>query len=206
MALDIEKVKQRIAGLLEMTYHRLDPSTETIVEVDTALDGIIGALYGGRGQRFVTYLKAWEESAPDIRLCAVTGVLRSMQAEIDMGMAGDWQKEIEGAVFADFVSLAKAALEENKDAAAVVVAAALEDTLKRMAIAAGLDVNDKPMPEVINALKAEGVLSGAQPELARGYVKLRNKAFHAEWGQIDKPEVGSAIGFTEQLLAKHFSL
>ena len=82
---------------------------------------------------------------------------------------------------------------------------ALEDALKRVAIKENLDVDDKDMSEVINALKAKGVIKGAQAPIVQSYVKLRNKAFHAEWDKIDKAGVSAAIGFTEQFLLKNFS-
>jgi len=53
-----------------------------------------------------------------------------------------------------FVLLAKSALENNqKDVAAVLASAALEDALKRYASLHGLDVAGKEMQDVINALK-----------------------------------------------------
>jgi len=56
------------------------------------------------------------------------------------------------------IARAKLALDDNKDVAAVLACAALEDALKRVAIKNELDVDDKDMSEVINALKAGGVL------------------------------------------------
>ena len=77
--------------------------------------------------------------------------------------------------------------------------------MKRVAIKENLDADDKDMSEVINALKAGGVLKGPQAKIVQSYVKLRNKAFHADWEKIDKESVSSLIGFTEQFLLTHFS-
>lgn len=123
-------------------------------------------------------------------------------------ISGQWLFTVKGLVsaeiFADFIVLAKQSLDENEGVSAVLVSAALEDALKRVAAQQNLDVEDKDMSEVINALKANGALKGPQATIAKGYVKLRNKAFHAEWDKIDKGSVSSAIGFTEQFLLKHF--
>jgi len=131
-------------------------------------------------------------------------ILQAARDEI----SGQWLFTLKGLVsaeiFGDFIALGKQTLDENKDVAAVLVCAALEDALKRAAMQKGLDVEDKDMPEVINALKANGVIKGSQAPIAKGYAKLRNKAFHAEWDKIDKPEVGSAIGFAEQFILEHF--
>lgn len=131
-------------------------------------------------------------------------ILKAARDEI----AGGWLFTVRGLVsaeiFGDFIALAKQTLDENKDVAAVLVCASLEDALKRIAMKKGLDVEDEDISKVINALKANGTLKGSQTSIAKGYVKLRNKAFHAEWEKIEKPEVSSAIGFTEQLLLEHF--
>lgn len=82
---------------------------------------------------------------------------------------------------------------------------ALEDALKRLGSMLGLDVDNKDMSETINALKLKGVFKGAQEKLAKSFVILRNKAFHAEWNKIDTPEVKSAIAFAEEFILINFS-
>lgn len=157
----------------------------------------------GRGQ---TYYDEFSQKVngpfPD-QVKSGINVLQAVKDEL----AGGWVFDIKGLISAeilgDFIGLAKESLDENKDVAAVLVCAALEDALKRVAMQKGLDVEDKDMPEVINALKANGTFKGSQTSIAKGYVKLRNKAFHAEWDKIEKPEVSSAIGFTEQFLLQH---
>ena len=205
MALDIEEIKKRIKDIEQRLLYSSQYKTDLRSETETTTLGIIDALYGERGEKWKTYLqneklKATPEGTKSIYL----GVLRTILGEIEMGLVGDYRKEIEAEIFADFVSLAKRTLEENKDVSAVLACAALEDALKRLGIANGLSVEDKDMSQVIDALKREGLLKGAQAKVLRGYVTLRNKTFHAEWDKIEKPEVSSAIGFTEQFLLKHF--
>ena len=132
-------------------------------------------------------------------------ILRAAKAEIEEGWLFTVEGRVSAEIFADFIALAKEALDDNKDVAAVLACAALEDALKRVAIKENLDVDDKDMSEVINALKAKGVIKGAQAPIVQSYVKLRNKAFHAEWDKIDKESVSSVIGFTEQFLLTNFS-
>ena len=153
-----------------------------------------------------TYYKEFDKVVKfdDTKLVgAGKNILLAVKDEI----AGGWLFTVKGLVsaeiLADFIALAKQTLDENKDVAAVLVCAALEDALKRVAMQKGLDVEDKDMSEVISALKAKEIIKGSQAPIAKGYVKLRNKAFHAEWNNIEKPEVSSAIGFTEQFLLEH---
>jgi len=132
-------------------------------------------------------------------------ILQAAKAEIEGGWLFTVEGQVSAQIFADFIALAKEALDDNKDVAAVLACAALEDALKRVAIKENLDMDEKDMSEVINALKAKGVIKGAQAPIVQSYVKLRNKAFHAEWDKFDKESVSSVIGFTEQFLLTNFS-
>ena len=59
------------------------------------------------------------------------GVFLAAKSDYEGGYLFSLQKEISGELFGDFVALARKALdEEQKDVAAVLACAALEDTLK----------------------------------------------------------------------------
>ena len=203
MAIDMKKVKSRINQMISKVYGY--PSDELIAELETGTAGVIDALYGARSEKWKEYIEqATGKVNVEKEANIYVGILKTILGEIEMGLVLDLRKEIEGEVFADFVVLAKRSLEENKDVSAVLACAALEDALKRLGVANGLNVENKQMSEVIAALKTKGLLKGAQAKVVSAHVTLRNKAFHAEWDKIEKPEVNSAIGFTEQFLLKHF--
>ncbi len=130
-----------------------------------------------------------------------------------LGAKADYEKDcyisldrkVSGEVFGDFVAIAKKALDEgNKDVAAVLACAALEDALKRLASTNGLNVDGKDMSEVIGALKSKGLVGGAQKSILETMPKTRNNAMHADWAKISATEVGGVIGFTEQFLLQNF--
>jgi uncharacterized protein YutE (UPF0331/DUF86 family) len=133
------------------------------------------------------------------------GVLRSIASDIRAGRLGSIRLESQGQVFADLINVAKTALAEGtKDVAAVLAAAALEDTLKRYGEVKGLDVEDKDLTTVVNALKSVGLLSATQGALLKGMVPFRNKALHAEWAKIDTAEIQGVLAFVEEFLVKQF--
>jgi uncharacterized protein YutE (UPF0331/DUF86 family) len=136
---------------------------------------------------------------------AGVSILQAARHEVEGGWLTTIEGQVSAEIFADFIALAKKALDENKDVAAVLACAALEDALKRLAKKQNLEVDDKEMSDVINALKASGAIKGAQAPIVQSYVKLRNKAFHAEWDKIDKESVSGLIAFTEQFLLTNFS-
>jgi len=134
------------------------------------------------------------------------GALKSFASDIEAGRLGTLRLEYQGQVFADILNTAKAAIAGNaKDVAAVLSAAALEDTLKRYAEAKGLDVEDKDLTTVVNALKSSGLLSAPQSALLKGMVPFRNKALHAEWAKIEAAEVSGVIAFVEEFLIRKFT-
>lgn len=132
--------------------------------------------------------------------------LEFIKSEISLGLITSIENEVTGEVVADFLSLARKSLIDNViEVAAVLSCASLEDTLKRYSKLNNLNVDDKTMSEVINALKSKGLLSSAQDSILKGYAKIRNKVFHAEWDKIEKADISSIIGFSEEFVLKHFS-
>lgn len=139
-------------------------------------------------------------------LNACRGIFLGAKSDVDGGHLFDLQASFSGEIFGDFVSAAKAALDEGQHiVAAVLACAALEDALKRYATSKGLVVDGKTLDDVVNALKSHGLVSGAQKSLLSTMPKIRNYAMHADWAKLTPQDAGSVIGFVEQFLLAHFS-
>ncbi len=139
----------------------------------------------------------------DVR--ALDAVFRSAKEDFEGGYVFNVELRVSGEVFGDFITLAQQSLSEgHKDVAAVLSCAALEDALKRYAAVNGLDTTDKSMTEIINALKSNGLVSGAQKSLLEAMPRIRNAALHADWAKISETEVSSVIGFVQQFLLTKF--
>lgn len=136
---------------------------------------------------------------------AARGVFLGAKSDFDGNYLFNVEAVITGELFGNFVSAAKAALAEgHHTVAAVLASAALEDALKRHATVNGLDVTGKSIKEVVNALKAKGLVTGAQKTLLDSMPKVRDYAMHAEWDKLTPQDAGSVIGFVEQFLLTHF--
>jgi len=214
MAINKEILIKRIDELLELAKKgHNDFRGEG--EVTSGTIAILEAVYGAESQKCKAYIAQYQSYAKVTNkggshiysiVLSSEGVLQSIKAEIESGLVGSITSQAQAGIFADFITAARQALEENnKDVAAVLACASLEDALKRYAEQQGLNVTDKDMSEVINALKSKGLLRDPQASIVQGHVKLRNKAFHAEWDKIEKESVTSAIGFTEQFILSNFS-
>jgi len=205
---------RRIDELLQLTWKREDDYA-VLGEVYSGTIAIATLLWGAASSQVgaVNQMRAdmqsskWSEdmkAANIVQQCH--GALRSYASDIKGGRLGSLRLEYQGQIFADLMNAAKSAVAEGaKDVAAVLAAAALEDTLKRFAEVKALDVEDKDLSNVINALKGAGLLSAPQSALLKGMVPFRNKALHAEWEKITEAETAGVIAFVEEFLIRRFS-
>jgi hypothetical protein len=136
-------------------------------------------------------------------------VIRNTIAELDAGLIVNLRAAVAGEVLVEMVRLAKEILanhtEESKNVAAVLIAAAYEGLIRRMGEEfAGVTGRPK-LDEVIGGLKTAGVFKGATVGVAQSYLKFRNDSLHADWKNVDRPQVESCLTFCESLLLKHFS-
>lgn len=133
---------------------------------------------------------------------SLKGCLLNVQEEIENDLIEKLSEQISGEVISNFVVSARAELKNgNKDSAAVLACAALEETMKRKAESIeGKNMQGKGLAQIINYLKSKSVLQGTQVSIISSYTKLRNNAMHADWDKIEHSEVSSLIGFLESYL------
>lgn len=212
-----EIVSQRVDNLIAAT-DRFFPSAERMdwqLVDDTTFGSIaIISLIYNDDHEFVNQIKSARDTflrgnrgrffCENLKL-TLKGILQTVKFEIDNEILSSIENQARGEVFGDFITLSKSLLSEGyKDAAAVLACGALEDSLKKFANRKGLAVEDKDISAVINSLKAQGFIKGAQSGIVQSYVQLRNKAFHAQFDKIETPEVASLISFVEQFLLTNF--
>ena len=129
--------------------------------------------------------------------------------DIDSGVLGNLRLTVTGEVLTDFIALARHVIDEPgteaTNVAAVLAAAAFEDTIRRMGSTLADTTGGEDLHDVLSALKKAGVLVGTEVSIAQSYLSFRNRALHADWTKIELPAVHSVLAFVEQLLLKHFS-
>ena len=173
----------------------------------TSAENLIRAVYGEAAPHYKNYRKEYSECrGGESDLKSMFSIFRSAKADFDGGYVFDVELRVSGEVFGDFIALARQSLSEgHKDVAAVLACAALEDAIKRLAGSNGLPTDGKTMADLVNALKAAGLVSGAQKSLLDAMPRIRNMAMHAEWSKLTEPDVSSVLGYVEQLLLSKFS-
>ena len=173
----------------------------------TSAVSLIRASFGESSPHFKNFTKLYEScSGKEDHVAGLMSVFLSAKDDFTNGYVFNVDLRVSGEVFGNFILLARTAMGEgHKDIAAVLACAALEDALKRFGISQGLDIAEKDMTEVVNALKSAGLVSGAQKTLLDAMPRLRNHALHAEWSKLSEPDVNGIIGFVEQFLISKFS-
>ena len=135
--------------------------------------------------------------------------MSNLKGELDSGLIGSLSRTITGEVLSDFLGLAKEALdrgdENGKNVAAVLTAAAFEDTIRRMGVSFAESMKTGRALKIVIALKERGILVGAQFGTVQAQLQFRNNASHADWNKIDRVGVGTALQLVQELLLKHFS-
>lgn len=173
----------------------------------TSVQSLIKAVFSQSSPHYENFTSAFQRCRGyDYEVKVLQGIFDSAKEDYEGGYVFNLELRVSGEVFGDFVVMAREALGNgHKDVAAVLACAALEDTLKRFAEANDLDVSEKTMAEVVNALKSKGLVLGAQKSLLDAMPRIRNLAMHASWDKISEPDVSSVIGFVEQFLLSKFS-
>ncbi|MBS1807303.1 MAG: DUF4145 domain-containing protein [Acidobacteria bacterium] len=192
-----------VAGVYRAPYDKVD--SEKASQWGISCLHVLRTVFGETSDHYAKFDSLFSQFPDFTPVKKAFGILKAAKEDYSSGFVFNLQSAISGEIFQDFVELAKRALAEgNKDVAAVLACAALEDTLKRYAQKQGLAVDDKDMTDVVAALKSQGLVSGAQKTLLSTMPKIRNYAMHANWDKITEPDVNSVIGFVEQFLITYF--
>ena len=196
--------------------HRNDP--QAAAEAAQFATSMLTALYGIESPQLRAFRGASEAVSKSkegmggkaFELSALSlGTISNAKAELQAGLIVRLRVLVAGEILAELVRLGKEILEAKTDAAknvaAVLVAAAFEDLVRKMGEEfAG--VTDRPKLEnVINTLKNADVIKGGQIGTALSFLKFRNDSLHADWDEVDRSQVQSCIGLIDALLVKHFS-
>ncbi len=137
------------------------------------------------------------------------GAINNAKAELEAGLTTRLTVQVAGEILSELVRLGKETLQDHSDSsknvAAVLIAAAFEDLMRRMGEEFA-DVFDRPpLQDALAALKNAGVLKGGEIGTAQSFLKFRNDSLHANWANVSRAQVESCIAFVDAMLLKHFS-
>ncbi|MGB2592837.1 MAG: hypothetical protein WA853_07100 [Candidatus Acidiferrum sp.] len=179
---------------------------------------MLATLYGPHSAQLAALNRRLEECVkrkegfqriPDFQAEQAYFAIQSAVTEIENGLIVNLRAQIAGEVLADLIGMAKEILanqsESAKDVAAVLVAAAFEDVIRRMGSELAGVTGRPKLEEIINNLKDANILKGGGPAVTQSYLKFRNDSLHADWANIERSQIHSCLAFMESLLVKHFN-
>lgn len=156
----------------------------------------------------MTVFEAWATRAQgkQINLGASLGVLKSAFEEYIRGFAIDYHLSVASAVFGGLLDEAEYLLGKGYDrAAAVLIGAALEESLKSRARAIPLEITEKDtLVPVIHKLKEPevGVLTEVQAKRLEAISRLRNAAAHGGEFNYKPEDVREALEEPQRVLQR----
>jgi hypothetical protein len=216
--MDDMKIKARIEELLNLQPDGVGDTSAWAGELYQGALGLLGLTHGENSTQIAalrdavaSFQKNKENTFRAARETADSslGALRNLKREVEEGLVGNLRREVTGEVLGDLLQLGKVTLDEgtdnSKNVAAVLVAAAFEDTIRRLGAAyCGIHTRES-LPDILAKLKAAEVLKGSQVGVVQSHFQFRNDAMHADWSKIDVVGVKTVMALVQELLLKHFS-
>lgn len=139
------------------------------------------------------------------RVCELEGILKNLRAEVKGDLIGRLALQATGNVLSDLTGLAREMLVDGQvEVAAVLTAAAFEDSLRRFAEVTIALVTRPALSDLLNQLRQQNAIPQATGNFAVQNLAFRNDALHAHWTKIDKARVEGVLAFTEQFIRDHF--
>lgn len=139
----------------------------------------------------------------------LVGIFKAIKHDIKSGMLANFRSLIQAEIFADFLEMAEHLHREGyKDAAAVLLGAVFEDSLRKVADANGVNtLNSKGKPLTIDPLNAalakKGVYNALVQKQITSWANLRNDAAHGHFGKYDAAQVQQMLLFVQKFCADH---
>ena len=139
----------------------------------------------------------------------LVGIFKAVEHDIKSGMLANFRSLIQAEIFADFLDMAEHLHRENyKDAAAVLLGAVLEDSLRKVADGNGVNIlnsNGKPLTlDPLNiALAKKGVYNALVQKQITSWANLRNDAAHGHFDRYDSAQVQQMLLFVQKFCADY---
>lgn len=140
-------------------------------------------------------------------LASTVGILQALKADLEAGLATQFEEIIHADLFADFLEMAEYLLSANfKDSSAVMIGGVLEEHLRKLADKNGVPTQTGSVYVKADALNnqmgSNGVYNKPDQKSITAWLDLRNKAAHAEYGEYNREQVGAMLMGVRNLISR----
>ncbi|MBI2841668.1 MAG: hypothetical protein HYX75_25410 [Acidobacteria bacterium] len=138
---------------------------------------------------------------------ALRGILQAALQDYREGFMADAGLLVSAEVFSDLLVQTELLLDgDYKDAAAVIIRAVLEDGLRRLCVARGLECEPGDTISKLNdRLYKAGIYLALQHKEITAKAQVGNDAAHARFDKFSKADVDAFLSFVQRFLAMHLT-
>ena len=184
----------------------------------TRLGQLIRKLYGTDSQQFSNYTQALNtrnfysiHSSWNAHISQMLGIAISVKHDYAKGLLNNIKALLQADIFSDFLEMGEYLLKEGyKDAAAVIIGAVLEDSLRKLCNKHAIPTNkENGTPLTIDPLNAALAKANVYSKLVQKQITtwahIRNKAAHGEYEQYDKNQTEMMLLFVQSFAEQHLT-
>jgi len=137
------------------------------------------------------------------------GIANTVKHDYEKGLLSNLRALLQADIFADFLEMGEYLLNEGyKDAAAVIIGAVLEDSLRKLCDKHGIaTTNNKGKPLTIEplniALTNSNIYSKLVQKQISSWAHIRNKAAHGEYKEYSHQEVKMMLLFVQNFAEQY---
>jgi hypothetical protein len=135
------------------------------------------------------------------------GVLLAAKDDFASGSLFSLKKLVEAELFDEFLEQAEHLLEAGYfQPAAVIAGTVLEDALRKLCEANGIQTTNKPKLDLMNSeLAKQGVYTKLVQKRITTLADLRNSAAHGKWTEFERVDVQAMLRDVRDFMTRHFS-
>lgn len=223
MQLSDGRIRAKFEGLLRFAEDLMVRYPEHVINlpvpqseymnVRMQADNIVRQVCGEQSGYFYALRHIGEDRSEDTNttLAKVVGVLKGAYEDYTTGFLSNIRDAVRAEVFTDFLEMAGYLLSEGyKDAAAVMTGSVLEQRLRQLCKANGVDTEvitpDKTRPKKADQLNSElakaSVYGILDQKAVTSWLDLRNKAAHGLYDQYSREQVNLMYQGVTEFLAR----
>lgn len=174
----------------------------------TSVQNVLSRVFGADSEHYKNFssqpIRQGLTYAPTRR---ALGVLQAALEDYEQGYLFNLRELIEAEVFSDFLDQSETLISAGYYApAAVVIGSVLEDSLRRLAERAELELPDKPKLDRVNSVLAK---AGVYPKLTQkritAFADIRNSAAHGEWDAFGGEDVKDMHAWVSRFIEQHLT-
>lgn len=216
-----EKIQNRLAELIKMgegvlaTKRSLASHVIGDYEVDsqkayqwaTSVQNLLARVFGPTSEHYKNFTAQVNKYLTYSTTYIAQGILKAAKDDYDNAYLFELQRLVEAEVFDDFLEQAEHLLDSGYyQPAAVVAGCVLEDGLRKLCDAHGINLPPRPKLDAMNAQLAKaGVFTKLVQKRITTLAELRNKAAHAQWSEFSQDDVREMVEAVRRLMEEHFA-